>query len=422
MTLVPGSSGLHDAWDWNGVIGTGQSLAVGVQAGSVVSREASHHNLKLDLGNRVFPATDPNSDRLRLVPLREPVRWLAWRYPAPYPRNVFGQTPHTSMASQITSLFLAASGGAGDYVSVHSVVGESGQPMVVISKGARRTEHTGHAYEASLFETRAIARLARQAGHTFGVAAVVLTHGEADAESKTYEGEILKLWRDYDRDLAAITGQQRSIALLLTQQSSSPTVAGSVAFSALAAWRASQARPDDVVCVGPQYQYSYAADGVHLDALGYQRLGEKYGQAYFERIVKGAGWRPLSPRGVEAGAGVIAVEFVVPHPPLSWDDRLPPPHQSGRSEWARGRGFELSLDGAPVTIEGVELQGERVLIRHGAPLGGALLLRYAATANEAPRAGGARRWGQLRDSDPFVGASSGTAQPNYAVSFELQVP
>jgi len=32
------------------------------------------------------------------------------------------------------------------------------------------------------------------------------------------------------------------------------------------------------------------------------------------------------------------------------------------------------------------------------------------------------RWGQLRDSDPFVGSLTGTPQPNHAVAFALPVP
>jgi hypothetical protein len=36
--------------------------------------------------------------------------------------------------------------------------------------------------------------------------------------------------------------------------------------------------------------------------------------------------------------------------------------------------------------------------------------------------GGTRRWGQLRDSDPFVGSTTGRAQPNFAVAFELAIP
>jgi len=50
------------------------------------------------------------------------------------------------------------------------------------------------------------------------------------------------------------------------------------------------------------------------------------------------------------------------------------------------------------------------------------IARYAATAAPAPRPHGSFRWGQHRDSDPFVGATTRTPQPNYAVTFELEVP
>jgi len=35
---------------------------------------------------------------------------------------------------------------------------------------------------------------------------------------------------------------------------------------------------------------------------------------------------------------------------------------------------------------------------------------------------GTFRWGQLRDSDPFVGSTTQKAQPNFSVAFELPVP
>jgi len=418
--ILPGSE-LGPAWDLNGVIGTGQSLAVGAQGSPLRATSASFHNLKLDLGNRFFPASSADSDRLSLVPLSEPIRALARGYPGPYPRNIYGETPHTSMASQITQLVLDASAGRGDYVTVHSVVGESGQPLSVIAKDAVRGKATGVAYESSLFETRAIARLAKAAQRSFGVGAIVLTHGETDAESPDYERGLLALWRNYNADLPRITGQTRAIPLLLTQQSSCPIEAGTLARSALAAWHASRAADSGLVCVGPRYQYSYAVDGVHLDSLGYDQLGEKYGQIYFETVVRGRAWRPLSPLSARREGDLIHVEFHVPVAPLVWDDQLPPAPASP-AEWAAGRGFELSARGAKLTITDVEIGSSRVVIHApGAPRE-PLLVRYAATATSNPRLRGARRWGQLRDSDPFVGATTRTPQPNYAVTFELEVP
>ncbi|HKO51958.1 MAG TPA: dockerin [Polyangiaceae bacterium] len=419
-SVVPTHTGLKRGWDLNGIIGTGQSLAVGAEGRPLRATSPSFHNLKLDLGNRFFPALNPDSSRVSLVPLREPIRPFALGYPGPHPGNIYGETPHTCMASQISQLLLNVSQGRGDYVTVHSVVGEAGQPMSVIGKGAVRSGATGVAYERSLFETRAIARLAKAAQRSFGVGAVVLTHGESDAENPDYERSLVSLWQNYNADLRAITGQTTEIPLLLTQQSSCPVDAGSLPGSALAALRASQAPGSGVVCVGPRYQYSYAPDGVHLDALGYDRLGEKYGQAYFESVLRGQAWRPLEPLSARREGDVIRVDFHVPVPPLVWDGTLPAAPAEPK-EWAAGRGFELASGDQVLTIAAVELSENRVLIHAPGAPPGPLLVRYAATAMRASRPQGSRRWGQLRDSDPFVGATTRTPQPNHAVTFELEV-
>ena len=419
-TVVPPETGLRAGWDLNGIIGTGQSLAVGVKGRPLRATAPSFHNLKLDLGHRFWPASAADDSRLSLVPLREPIRPTVRGYPAPYPGNMCGESPHTCMASQITQLLLDANSGHGDYVTVHSVVGESGQPLSVIAKGAVRAGATGVAYESSLFETRAIARLAKAAGRSFGVAAIVLTHGESDAQNPEYERALLELWQSYNSDLPKITEQTVAIPVLLTQQSSCPTEAGSLAGSALAAFRASRVVGSGVVCVGPRYQYSYV-DGVHLDSLGYDRLGEKYGQVYFETTLRGRAWRPLSPLSARREGDLIRVEFEVPVPPLVWDDQLPPAPAAPR-EWAAGRGFELSSREAPLPIAAVEISASSVLIHAPGAPHGPLLVRYAASAASSSRPRGSYRWGQLRDSDPFVGATTRTPQPNYAVAFELEVP
>lgn len=418
VTTVPRGVELPEVWELNGVIGTGQSLSVGAEGRPLRATSQSYRNLKLDLGGGLSPANKFDDPRLSLAPLCEPIRSLAWRYPGPYPRNVFGETPHTAMASQVTALFLELTAGRGDYVSVHSVVGESGQGLGIIAKGAERTADTGAAYAASLFETRAIARLARAAGRSFGVAAVVLTHGESDAQNPSYAEGVLQLARDYDADLRAITGQSRAVPLLASQQCSCPTEAGELSLSALSLVDASARAPELVVCTGPRYQYSYAPDGVHLDALGYDRLGEKYGQVYFERAVRGVDWRPLAPRAVTREGNLIEVEFQVPVPPLTWAESGGEPERAPRPEWARARGFELSAGGSPLVIEDVTLTSTRAQIRFAGRPGGPLVLRYALSAARAPGPGRSFRGGALRDSDPFVGAVTKLPQPNYALAFE----
>ncbi|WP_437685067.1 dockerin [Sorangium sp. So ce176] len=411
-------------WDWTGIVGTGQSLSVGAEGTPPRGTEQRFSNLKLSLGGGSMPPFDPANGALSLVPLTEPIRGFAITYPSAYPKNIYGETPHTAMADQISTLAQAA---GGDHITVHTVVGESGQPMSVLRKGANPTvdgdKSTGRAYEATLFEAEAIARLARDAGKTYGIGAIIITHGESDAGSATYEDDLVKLWSDYNADLLPITGQSRSIPLLVSQQHSVHTEVGSRSTSTQAQWHVGVGHPGDIVCSGPKYQYPYDEDHIHLTARGYQLLGEKYGQVYFEKVVLGKDWQPLQPTGVERAGKVITVQFHVPVPPLVWDSALPSPHQTAFTEWSKGRGFQVWSGNTRIEISSVEISGGAVKITTASDLpASGVMVGYAATTDGTTMPGGTTRWGQLRDSDPFVGSVSGEAQPNYSVAFEMSVP
>jgi hypothetical protein len=415
------------AWDWVGIVGTGQSLSVGGNAPSVTATQQPYNNLKLSFGGAaVAPPFDPTVASLAMVPLVEPIRPLATTYPSAYPANIYGETPHTAMANQVTALAMLASH---DYLTVHTVVGESGQPLTVIEKNPTNLPTggtSGQAYAATLFEATAIARLAAAAGKTYGIGAIVMTHGESDAGNAAYDADLYQLLTDYNQDLSAITGQTAKIPMLLSQQNSEPTDSGDVQISALQQWQAGIDHPGEIVCTGPKYQYSYATDSthVHLDAQGYDKLGEKYGQVYFERAVLGHDWQPLQPASEEVSGSVVTVHFHVPVPPLTWDETLPAPHGAAIPEWAQGRGFEVIAAAARQTITSVDIVGDdAVAITCEEDLSGLkVTVGYAVTPEGGtPPAAQPACWGQLRDSDPFVGTVTGVAQPNYGVAFQLAV-
>lgn len=421
-TIFPTPTGIVGIpWDWTGIVGTGQSLSVGAEANPAVTTNQPYHNLKLSLGNLTVPPWDPNNNALSMVPLVEPIRSYATGYPSAYPRNIYGETPHTAMANQISSL--ALSGLGIDYITVHTVVGESGQGMNVIKKGATDTGSTGRAYAASLFEVEAIKRLAATAGKTYGVGGIMITHGETDAGNTNYQNELRQMWSDYNTDLRAITGQSQKILLFTNQQHSCPNTGTSA--STLAQWLVGVNYPDDIICTGPKYQYPYAGDGIHLNANGYQQLGEKTGQVYYEKVILGHDWRPLQPINVErTSSTVITVDFHVPVEPLVWDTTLPAPHQSALTEWRNGKGFEVyTTGGSRITIASVAISGNSVIITCANPLpASGVKVGYAFTGGGDKRANGTFRWGLLRDSDPFKGSTTGIAQPNFCVAFELDVP
>jgi lysophospholipase L1-like esterase len=412
-----GKVNVNIPWDWSGIIGTGQSLAVGDHGWPAKSTNQPYSNLKLSTANLPWPI-DADDTNLSMVPLVEPIGRLAKGYPSAWPNNISGETSHSAMANQISALVQASSGR--DFISVHGEVGENGQCMTFLKKNAVPRGVNGKSYEAAMIETKAITRLAKAAGKTYGVGAIIVTHGECDAGNKKYEADLYQLWSDYNTDLSAITGQKQPLQMIVSQQNS----VNDHAASTQAQWKVGVDHPAEIVCSGPKYQYR-SAEGIHLTADGYQQLGEKYGQVYYERVVLGKDWQPLQPTTVERNGAVITVHYHVPVPPLVWDSSFQPPHPS-IVEWKDGKGFEVTAaDGAKVAITSAEISGDAVVIICATDPGANARIGYAMVGEKlrmmAPF-GGTFRWGLLRDSDPFVGATTKQPQPNYGVAFELPVP
>ena len=129
-------------WDWVGIVGTGQSLSVGGNAAAVTATQQPYNNLKLSFGGAtVAPPFDPTIASLAVVPLVEPIRPLATSYPSAYPDNIYGETPHTAMADQITAMAMAAA--SRDYVTVHTVVGRVGPAADRHREESDRLAHDG---------------------------------------------------------------------------------------------------------------------------------------------------------------------------------------------------------------------------------------------------------------------------------------
>lgn len=400
----PGPVAKPPPFDLVGIVGTGQSLSVGVSGSPAVSTMQPYKNLKLvDAGTD--PKYDGMGDQLSLAPLTEPIRPQIQGLPSgPYPNNIYGETIHAGMANQITAT--AQMLGGFEYTTVHSVVGESGKSISVIKK-----EGTGKAYAATLYEASAIKELAKAEGKTYGIAAITLTHGETDSGDPQYGEKIRQLWADYNTDLPAITGQTGVIPLLVTQQGTVPDKAGLRSASTIAQWKLGVDYPGEILCVGPKYQYGYAGDHLHLDAVNYVRLGEKNAEVFLRATMLGEAWKPLQPKSLARTGAKITIEFDVPNPPLAWEETIPPPHQAASTYWAKGRGFEVEDSTGPLTIASVAIAGQSVEIELSEePKGQALVVRYAMTQDVDGFTGGtaeARR-GQLRDSDPFIGRDQQT--------------
>ena len=411
------TSDLNIPWDWAGVIGTGQSLAVGAEGLPALTTTQPYNNLKISLESEAIPPLNPNNSKFKMVPCVEPLRIYGFWTPGPYPGNIFGETPHSALANQIT--YMVRTNWDKDYITAQTCVGESGQGIDALRKGAVDTGSMGRAYAATLFEVSAIKRLAAESGKTYGVGAITITHGERDSGNTNYENELHTLWSNYNTDLKAITGQSQSIPLFVAQMHSCGASGTSAAL--LAQWRANKDYPDDIITI-PNYQNNYAPDAVHLTASGYRQLGEQYARVYYNKLVLDSDWQPLKPTNVKRDGRVITVDFHVPTAPLVWDTKLPAPNQNV-SQWKNGKGFEVYTQSGKIAISSVEISGSSVKITCASDLPtSGVKVAYAFTGSGEKRTNGTYRWGQLIDSDKFVGSTTGITHPNYCVSFELDVP
>lgn len=392
------------AFDWVGIIGNGQSLSVGAVSGGTLSDTQPYNNigLKDSEASNQYPldgvgaiySTVPFQSRYRVGTV-SPVT-------GQYPVNILGETPQPGMANQITAMHFARTGA--DYITAHSITGATGLALVNINKAGG-----GFAYPGGIQEAVAFKALATAAGKSYGVAAIVLTHGESDASNVAYRAGLKTLIDDYNTDLKAITGQSQDVLMIASQQS---TTTG---MSHVYLWQASQ-DTSRILVSGPKYQWT-TADGTHLLAANYRALGEKYGQVYDTAITQGKTWKPLQPNAISRSGAVITITFDVPVAPLQWSSTVDSPHQADAytATMGNGRGFEV----VGQTINSVAILGNnRVTITLSADPGAvALTVQYAITPDTTGSYGHMR--GQLMDSDPFVGLASLQAMPNYCVHFAV---
>jgi hypothetical protein len=151
-----------------------------------------------------------------------------------------------------------------------------------------------------------------------------------------------------------------------------------------------------IVCSGPKYQYPYASDNLPWITRGYELLGEKYGEIYYERFVLGHDWEPF--QALEAKrAGNVVREASRTGPPIA---RAYVPARSA-SNGAHGmcsrRRLRAADDRDPASsslgliVETASKSAPRVKSPHA-------LLGYAATSDDTQLPRMSRRWGQLHDS------------------------
>ncbi len=424
-------------------ISTGQSLDTGYNGYGqiVVSTTSPYANIMLnyDGGSPLFPIEGgAGIAGWNIVPLVEPERpfyppGVAGTGPGytdgEYPNNLSGETSNSGMANTINALWQARTGN--NYPIAATAVGWAGAPIANINK-----EGGYRPYPASINETAIYASLAAGLGKSYLVGAVTLTHGEADAEihNTSYGTQVYQMYTDYVSDTHATTGQSRPLVMIASQQSSIPFCAGPTACGpAYLDWgntgvqllAQSNAHPTQIIVTGPKYAFQYAQDNLHLQAQGYQRLGEKYGEVFDLVVNQGLLWSPVQPTFLSRTGAVITINYFAPYPPIVFDANIPNPHQSSNTQWSAGHGFTV-WDGAsppnPLTISSAVVSGSSVVLTLSAtPTNLPVTVNYAldqdAPLNSYNGGTAAGMIGQLRDSDPFIGWDQQTLTVNVTNGF-----
>ncbi len=378
-------------YDINHILGTGQSLSVGARGTPAVTLTQPYDNVMFNKG--VIAGGTGLTSFVDLV------------------EGPSVETFESAFANEISSL-----AGAAKHDLLISGHGIGGQPYSAIKKGG-----TQAAYANGMAQLAAGHTISAGLAKTYVVRAVTNVHGEADhnANNALYKDNLLEFQSDYETDVKAVTGQQESVPMFITQISSwtrlgSDKVHDIIDGQMLAAHLAA---PGKIILVGPKYHYPYFTDGVHLTNVGYDHMGEDYAKAYRRVVLEGKTWEPLRPKTVTRVGKVVTVKFFVPSPPLVIDTQLV--SDPGKN------GFEFTqTNGNAVEIESVAVSSaDTVTITlTDVPTGSDQKVGYAFTGVSGALGGpttGPR--GNLRDSDATP-SLHGFSLYNWCIHFQEAVP
>jgi hypothetical protein len=259
--------------------------------------------------------------------------------------------------------------------------------------------------------------------------AIYMEHGESDHQSLTTRSQYTANLVEFHSDVAAKcrTAARGGEPPLFIAQFSSWTASilanhGATSLIPMAVYDAARQNYRKVALIGPHYQWTHAADGVHMTAASSRAMGALAGKA----IAYGSGWQPLWPRldgtAVSRTTNVITVYLYTPVPPLVVDTT----NITGVS--ASTRGFEYTDDSSPPAISSVDCSAacsgnicSCAITLASTPTGANKKLRYAYTGTDTNSGGptsGPR--GNIRDSD--TATWQGANLYNWLVHFEETVP
>jgi len=406
-------------YDINHVLSTGQSDSVANGASPHLTKAQPFGNLSFDVG--VMTASRCDGDGCRgydrpndFAPLVEGDRFF----------NYGVETMSSGFANQASVFANAYFAKVGLPATGHDVLvslhGRSGNTYWCLRKN--ECNYIGGylaPFEEGMRQVDDAKRIAAAKGKSYVVRAVTTIHGgsdhydlydpnpgyELDFVQKNdgtgvvgnYAEALLEWQRDYETEIQKRTGQSEPVPLLVSQFGSWTNVVYSEI--PVRQLEAHVRAPGKVLVVTPNYPFEHYSDCNHYTNYSQRRLGAYFAKAYQKAIVEGGTWEVVRPLKVERAGRVITVTYVVPVPPLVFDEtRVTNPGNYG---------FTYVDDAGSARIASVALAGpDKVTVTlDREPVGANKRLRYALNARPGATCPGPTEGarGNLRDSDPTLG-------------------
>jgi hypothetical protein len=339
--------------------------------------------------------------------------------------------PHAeSSATSMCNQFATLSGqvcGTANY-------GWNGASYAALKKGTAEYQSSigGPGMESGAYQAQ---QNASAEGRVVYAPGVYFNQGESDgnATAAQYEGYMVELQSDYERDLNAALGQHGRVPLFIMQKSNwasataiaartTPTNGGGADAMPIGQLQACLDHYSDgkIFCVGPDYATPYGGDGLHKPASAYRTQGGREGAAMYQVTVERRGWRPFYPRSISIAGNVITAQFWVPVGALVLDTTNIAPLADGNMgfEFSDTGGSEVTLPENAVALKPGTTDSVTITLS-GVPAG-TFELRYAWTA----AATGAAYSGPTKGPRGNVADSAGTSWAgdslrNYAFTFRI---
>lgn len=325
----------------NYIMAYGQSLSIGVEAGSLISIAQPYSNKTFGSGVR-----GNGGDFSSQKPLVEDDA-----KPTPDGSSTREAETVCSGMANYASLCAYRENGVlpADHVIFSSTAGHGSYTIAQLSKGSSwyNSEFLNHIHGA------------KNLNSDIALHAIAWLQGETDSTNPSYTqaqhlAALLKLQGDVTADAKAITGQTSPVMFLTYQHSSRVKVNDAVPLALLDACQVS----DYFYFVAPTYPFPHAADGLHLLAVGYKWIGAYYGRAYKQAVIDGIKPKAITPKGVIWNGDKVTVQFDVPNPPLVFDTTNLAPTQN--------YGFSVYAGGVLQSISSIEVSnGNSVVITLG---------------------------------------------------------